>query len=109
MVARDAPHGDVCQRRVFFFNARRIDQQGCILVALARVVPPANLWLAGAKGIIFGLSIALVACHFGRQVRPNTNSLSINTTASVVVSITTVIVLDALFAIFARGIGNPIG
>ncbi|HEY5761696.1 MAG TPA: ABC transporter permease [Rhodocyclaceae bacterium] len=82
---------------------------GFFVETLARVVPAANLWLAGAKGIVFGLSIALVACHFGRQVRPNTNSLSINTTASVVVSITTVIVLDALFAIFARGIGNPIG
>ena len=82
---------------------------GFFVETLARVVPAANLWLAGAKGITFGLSIALVACHFGRQVRPNTNSLSINTTASVVVSITTVIVLDAVFAIFARGIGNPIG
>jgi phospholipid/cholesterol/gamma-HCH transport system permease protein len=75
---------------------------------LARVVPPANLWLAGAKGLTFGVSIALVACHFGQLVKPNTNSLSVNTTASVVTSITTVIVLDAIFAIFTRGIGNPL-
>lgn len=76
---------------------------------LARVVPPANLWLAAAKGFTFGISIALVACHFGQKVKPNTSSLSINTTSSVVAAITTVILLDAAFAIFARGIGNPIG
>jgi phospholipid/cholesterol/gamma-HCH transport system permease protein len=76
---------------------------------LSRVVPLSNLWLAGIKGVTFGVSIALVACHFGNQVKPNTGSLSANTTASVVSAITTVIVLDAVFAIFARGIGSPIG
>jgi phospholipid/cholesterol/gamma-HCH transport system permease protein len=39
--------------------------------------------------------VALIACHFGLRVQPNTESLSTNTTASVVTSITAVILLDA--------------
>jgi phospholipid/cholesterol/gamma-HCH transport system permease protein len=74
---------------------------------LPRVVPPANLWIGLAKGAIFGMFIALVACHFGLRVRPNTESLSSNTTASVVASITLVIVIDAVFAILTRKIGLP--
>jgi phospholipid/cholesterol/gamma-HCH transport system permease protein len=51
--------------------------------------------------------VALVACHFGLRVRPNTESLSSNTTAAVVSAITVVIILDSLFAIATRGIGLP--
>jgi len=48
-----------------------------------------------------------VACHFGLRVKPNTESLSANTTASVVTSITVVIIVDAIFAIATRSIGLP--
>jgi phospholipid/cholesterol/gamma-HCH transport system permease protein len=41
-------------------------------------------------------------------VRPNTESLSANTTASVVSAITIVIIIDAVFAIATRGIGLPL-
>lgn len=74
---------------------------------LPAVVPIANLYIGLAKGAAFGLLIALVACHFGLHVRPNTESLSANTTASVVSSITIVILVDALFAIATRTIGVP--
>ena len=63
--------------------------------------------LAGKLGIVFGVAVALVACHFGLRVRPNTESLSANTTASVVTAITVVILLDAVFAILTRQIGLP--
>jgi fatty-acid desaturase len=43
-----------------------------------------------------------VACHFGLHVKPNTESLSANTTSAVVTAITTVILVDAYFAIFTR-------
>jgi len=78
------------------------------LDTLPKVVPLANLYIALAKGTVFGLMIALVACHFGLRVRPNTESLSANTTASVVSAITAVILLDAVFAIATRNIGVPI-
>ena len=77
------------------------------LNALPRAVPAVNLLIGLAKGAVFGLLIALVACHFGLRVRPNTESLSANTTASVVTSITVVIPVDAVFAIATRSIGLP--
>ena len=80
---------------------------GFFFQTLPRVVPVANLWIGLAKGAIFGMFIALVACHFGLRVRPNTESLSSNTTASVVTAITVVIVIDAMFAVATRSIGLP--
>lgn len=80
---------------------------GFFFQALPRVVPVANLYIGLAKGVVFGIFIALVACHFGLRVRPNTESLSANTTASVVTAITVVILVDAVFAIFTREIGLP--
>lgn len=75
---------------------------------LPKAVPLANLWIALAKGLVFGLLVGLVACHFGLQVKPNTESLSANTTSSVVTSITIVILVDAIFAIATREIGLPL-
>ena len=80
---------------------------GFFLDTLPRVVPVANLWIAISKGALFGMLIALVACHFGLRVRPNTESLSANTTASVVSAITIVILVDAVFAMATRNIGVP--
>ncbi len=73
--------------------------------ALPRVVPLANLWIGIGKGFFFGMLIALVACHFGLKVRPNTESLSTRTTTAVVTAITLVIIADALFAILTRNVG----
>lgn len=74
---------------------------------LPRVVPVSNLFIGLGKGIVFGFVIALVACHFGLHVKPNTESLSANTTSAVVTAITSVILVDALFAVFTRQIGVP--
>lgn len=80
---------------------------GFFFETLPKAVPVANLWIGLAKGVVFGIAISLVACHFGLRVAPNTESLSANTTASVVSAITVVIFIDALFAIATRGIGLP--
>ena len=74
---------------------------------LPRALPVANLLIGLSKGVMFGFVIAIVACHFGLQVKPNTDSLSANTTSAVVTAITTVILVDAIFAIFTRQIGVP--
>jgi len=73
--------------------------------ALPGAVDLANLWLAVGKTAVFGLLIALIACHFGLRVEPNTESLGKGTTAAVVTSITVVILVDALFAIAFRDVG----
>ncbi len=75
------------------------------LVALPKVVQPSNLWLAMAKSVVFGLLIALNGCHFGLRILPNTQSLGEGTTASVVSSITLVLLVDALFAVLFKGVG----
>lgn len=80
---------------------------GFFLDALPRVVPLANLWIGMGKGVLFGMLIALIACHFGLKVRPNTESLSSRTTTSVVSAITLVIIVDAVVAILTRGVGIP--
>lgn len=74
---------------------------------LPRAVPVANLFIGLGKGLVFGFVIAVVACHFGLHVKPNTESLSANTTSAVVTAITSVILADAIFAIFTRQIGVP--
>jgi phospholipid/cholesterol/gamma-HCH transport system permease protein len=80
---------------------------GFFLDTLPKAVPVANLWIGLAKGVAFGVAIALVACHFGLRVKPNTESLSASTTSSVVSAITVVILIDAVFAITTRSIGLP--
>ncbi len=80
---------------------------GYFIQSLPEAVPAANLYIALGKGAAFGLLIALMACHFGLRVEPNTESLSANTTSSVVASITMVILVDAVFAIATRNIGIP--
>jgi phospholipid/cholesterol/gamma-HCH transport system permease protein len=75
--------------------------------ALPNAVPVANLWLGLAKGAVFGFLIALLACHYGLRVEPNTESLGEGTTNSVVAAITIVIIVDAIFAILFSSVGVP--
>jgi phospholipid/cholesterol/gamma-HCH transport system permease protein len=73
--------------------------------ALPGAVPIANLYLGLGKGIVFGVLIALLACHYGLRIRPNTESLGSGTTSSVVTAITIVILVDAVFAVIFRDVG----
>ncbi|MBV8804200.1 MAG: ABC transporter permease, partial [Sinobacteraceae bacterium] len=75
------------------------------LDALPRAVPIANFWIGLGKGVVFGMIIAIVACHFGLRVKPNTESLGAGTTSSVVIAISSVLVADALFAVLFSHIG----
>lgn len=75
------------------------------LSGLPAAVPTVNLWLGIGKGVVFGALIALVACHYGLRIKPNTESLGIGTTNSVVTSITVVIIADAVFAVLYNDVG----
>ena len=77
----------------FFFNA------------MPQAVSISNLYLALSKSVVFGVLIALVGCHFGLRVKPDTQSLGEGTTASVVTAITAVILVDALFAVLFSDVG----
>lgn len=64
-----------------------------------------NYKISLIKGVTFGAWIALIACHFGLRIEPNTESLGRGTTASVVTAITGVILIDALYAILFNEMG----
>ncbi len=72
---------------------------------LPDAVPLANYMIGLGKGVVFGMLIALVSCHFGLRIKPNTESLGRGTTTSVVTAITVVILADAVFAIVFSGVG----
>lgn len=73
--------------------------------ALPKAVEVSNLTLAVGKSAVFGVLIALIACHYGLRIKPNTESLGQGTTASVVTSITVVLLVDALFAVVFKNVG----
>lgn len=73
--------------------------------SLPKVVSPLSFWLSMGKSAVFGGVIALIACGYGLRVKPNTESLSAETTAAVVSSITVVIVLDGIFAVVFKQAG----
>jgi len=75
------------------------------LLKLPEAVPLANYMIGIGKGAVFGMLIALVSCHFGMRIKPNTESLGRGTTTSVVTAITAVILADAVFAIVFSGVG----
>jgi phospholipid/cholesterol/gamma-HCH transport system permease protein len=72
---------------------------------LPDAVPFANYLIGLLKGTTFGVLIALVSCHFGLRIKPNTESLGRGTTTSVVTAITVVILADAVFAIIFSDVG----
>jgi phospholipid/cholesterol/gamma-HCH transport system permease protein len=72
---------------------------------LPDAVPLANYVIGLLKGTTFGVLIALVSCHFGLRIKPNTESLGHGTTTSVVTAITVVILADAVFAIIFSEVG----
>ncbi len=74
---------------------------------LPDTVPVVNMYIGLGKSATFGVMIALIACHFGFRIKPNTESLGNETTNSVVAAITVVIMVDALYAILFMDVGMP--
>jgi len=75
------------------------------LTTLPDAVSIGNLWLGLGKSVVFGVLIALIACHYGLRIKPNTESLGQGTTASVVTSITLVLLVDAAAAVIFKNVG----
>jgi phospholipid/cholesterol/gamma-HCH transport system permease protein len=72
---------------------------------LPDAVPLVNYTIGLLKGCTFGMLIALISCHFGLRIEPNTESLGRGTTTAVVTAITVVILADAVFAIVFNDVG----
>jgi phospholipid/cholesterol/gamma-HCH transport system permease protein len=78
---------------------------GAFLQALPDAVDVDNFWIGIGKSSVFGFAVAFIACHYGLRVLPNTDSLALGVTRSVVAAITAVIILDAIFAILLKDVG----
>ncbi|HEX5960862.1 MAG TPA: ABC transporter permease [Rhodanobacteraceae bacterium] len=65
------------------------------LAQLPAQVQIVNFWIGLAKGALFGVTIAVIGCHFGMHASPDTAGLSRNTTLSVVTSLTLILLFDA--------------
>ena len=79
-------------------------QFAAFVEALPRVLDVAHFWVGIGKSAVFGFAVAFVACHYGLRILPNTESLGAGVTRSVVAAITSVILLDAIFAILLRNV-----
>lgn len=75
------------------------------LMTMPDRIPVANLWIGLGKGLVFGAAVGLTSAYFGLRIAPNTRDLSIQTTRAVVVAITLVIVIDAVFAVLLQNVG----
>lgn len=64
-----------------------------------------NFWIGLGKGALFGLVIALVGSYFGMVSSPDTESMSRNTTFSVVTSLTMILLLDASLGAALTNVG----
>ena len=78
---------------------------GVFVERLRVVFSPWNFWIGVIKAPFFAMSIGLIGCFCGFQVKGSAESVGRLTTQSVVESIFTVIVLDAAFAIFFSALG----
>lgn len=72
---------------------------------LQDTVPIDQFWIGMSKAPIFGLAIALIGCRQGLEVGGSVQSLGHHTTKSVVQALFSIIVIDALFAIFYMELG----
>ena len=72
---------------------------------LQNTVPIEQFWIGMSKAPVFGFVVALIACRQGLNVGGSVQSLGSKTTTSVVQAIFSIIVIDALFAIFYMEMG----
>jgi phospholipid/cholesterol/gamma-HCH transport system permease protein len=72
---------------------------------LREAVPMWAFWVGMIKAPVFGALIAITGCREGLKVSGSAESVGLQTTQSVVISIFLVIVADAMFSIFFSTIG----
>ncbi len=74
------------------------------LSGLMRDVPLGHVLIGLFKAFVFGITIGLIACYCGLAAKANTQSLAEQTTRSVVLSISSIILLDAVFAVLFKSL-----
>ncbi len=72
---------------------------------LVTAVPIDNFWVGMSKAPFFAMMVALIGCRQGLQVGGSVQSLGDSTTKSVVQALFSIIVIDAVFAMFYMQLG----
>jgi phospholipid/cholesterol/gamma-HCH transport system permease protein len=72
---------------------------------LKTVLVASDIWTGLIKSAVFATAIAIVACHEGLAARGAAAGVGRRTTATVVVSLFAVVLLDSLLTIFFRAVG----
>jgi len=75
------------------------------LSRLVSTVPIENFWVGMSKAPFFAMVVALIGCRQGLGVGGSVQSLGTSTTNSVVQALFTIIVIDAVFAMFYMQLG----
>jgi phospholipid/cholesterol/gamma-HCH transport system permease protein len=78
---------------------------GMWLVMFPDAVPWSDFIIGFGKGILFGGLIGLVASYYGLSAASNTQSLTMNTTRSVVFNLAMVLTLDGILGVVMSGVG----
>jgi phospholipid/cholesterol/gamma-HCH transport system permease protein len=72
---------------------------------LHTALDPKHVVIGLCKAPFFALVIGIIGCRMGISVERDTRSIGINTTSTVVQSIVSVIILDAIFAVIFQQLG----
>ncbi|MEM7661087.1 MAG: ABC transporter permease [Pseudomonadota bacterium] len=72
---------------------------------LLDMVPVDNFWVGMSKAPFFAMVVALIGCRQGLEVGGSVQSLGESTTRSVVQALFSIIVIDAVFAMFYMQLG----
>jgi phospholipid/cholesterol/gamma-HCH transport system permease protein len=72
---------------------------------LHTALDPRHVLIGLCKAPFFALVIGIIGCRMGISVERDTRSIGINTTSTVVQSIVSVIILDAIFAVIFQQLG----
>jgi len=72
---------------------------------LQKAVSLADVFSGATKSVVFGLAIALVSCQQGLATSGGAEGVGRRTTAAVVTTLFTLVVLDAIFTIFFQATG----
>jgi phospholipid/cholesterol/gamma-HCH transport system permease protein len=84
----------------------RLDITGTTFIERLRTVLPLRSVLVGIiKAPVFAAFIAVIGCRMGLNVEKNARSVGLSTTSTVVQSIVSVIILNAIFAVIFVELG----
>jgi len=73
---------------------------------LRTAVVPSDVWTGIVKSVAFGIAIAFIGCQQGLATRGSAAGVGRSTTATVVISLFTIVIVDTIFTVLFRGFGQ---